>query len=526
MTPGSEDISERTWYGRVVVTLALLLSHVLTAFAPRDFWDGALYSALAADGDWPGTYQPFRDAGYPIHGLYHWAVGQLAAHQAGQLHHLIGLLCLWISSLAVYEILRRETGDGALAIMAAGFFASHPVFSFMIGSGGNAPTMASTACFYLGALLLFRFPKPGPWSLLSYPLLIAGFAWRSYPFYYLVLVVILIGRDCGWKPGRAKLISACRAHFLNICLPVVYFVANGILFRQTGNYAVDNTFRGFGAMAKGALLYTAACAPTAVFEAWPAILSVGGVCMTAAALWVARGLAASDRGAERLEQRWLWLLALSLFALGGFPYVFVGKVCTIQVFPWPHFADWTARWFLLGLLPVGLGLVAAARWLEARSGRPGLSLFLVFAIIGANIAQSQALSRRWLQFSLIDDALVAQFRMAAPGAPESWRLIEPPLRPRELKHRGYELSALLRDARGGTVREHFPSDWDDGQQAGRPLGRRPNLLVVGTDELTSPFAGGTILVSAEGLESLSTWQLLTAAMERRFQPWVRTQIVR
>lgn len=501
----------------LALVAAVALAHGLILFAARDFWDGALYSRLTVDRDWAGTFQPFRDAGYPAHGIYHWLVGSLAPSHTGLAHHAVGLTCLVLIGGCLYGTLLAQSQSSTLAFATAAYVVTHPMFGFMVSTGGNVPTLVSAASFAVGASLLLgadsrSLPGRG-WEVLAVPCLLIAFAWRSFLFYFLFVVGLKAYRwhlSKGQSPFRALWAQAPM-----LALPLLYYLANSVVFSQAGYYRSDNTFQGLWVMAKEAVRYFAFCFPTALVGPWAALFSIAG--LSVAAILVAM-MAWMRHDAEKPMgpklSRKVWVSAAALAALGGFPYIFVGKVSAVALWPWPHFTDWTARWFLLGVLPLGLALMALIL-AQAPRLSPRVATFAIACVLAANIVSSQREAMRWVKASIVDDRLVSALRQDGPGPGESWCLVEPGFRSGGLVHRAYELSALLSEAGNCPIREVFPADWDDGQGSTPPAPQRPRFRIVAPGQPLPPDCSQGFVVNVTRLENASLPQLLKAAARER-----------
>jgi hypothetical protein len=476
------------------ICLGSVLAHGLFLVIPRDFWDGALYSALSEDRDWPGTFGPFRDAGYPIHGVYHWLVGSVAAGSMGVAHHAVGLLSLVLSGTGLFFSMLQVSRDRVLSVFVALYFVTHPLFTFMVSTGGNVPTLVSTAAFYGALPLMFAATHRSQWARRGLVVAVAflltiAFSWQSYVFYAAVPLTVVFLSETNLRHVKdirlMSLRGVARSTWLWFALiPVVYVGVNGLLFRQSGNYRAHNTFQGFGALLKTAALISTRSLGVAAIEPWSSLLNWQGVAVALVTfvliVVVVRRCAAQNDG-HSIQPFSLARWALVIFGVGAAPYIFVGKASSVAWRPWPHFDEWNARWFILGVVPLAMLVLALVRGVAKTNAWAQAGVLSL--CIAANVASSFEGAEHLLEASIADDALVSSLR-SVPQLTQltHWCVVGAPGRSWGNRHRSYELSALLREARSDTrLRDVFPQDWDDNQS---PPGEapRPKLEVFSTED--------------------------------------------
>jgi len=514
---------------RVMIATACttVVAHAFLLANDRTFWDGALYAALNADRDWAGTVLPFRDAGYPLQGLVNWAIGTIGGGSVVLAYRLVAISSLAISAVVVSDLCQRVANMAPRrAFFVGALFGCNPVF-YMSVSAVNVLALFNLASFALGTWLLLTHPlqqrTPRGRGLLAIVLLFGGFTWRSFLVMFGPVMLLRTHARLGgeWR-GLGAALRAVWADAWMYALPFVYVLLNGILFRQRGHYAKDNTFKGPRRVIGSAVRYGFEVLPAQLAEVAlsPWYASAGalliGVVVAAAAFAIARGLRQPE--AQNVPRKRVAVFAVIAGTAAVFPYAMVGKVPAVEWSPFPMVADWTGRWLLLTPLPFALGAVVIVAWL-ARGVRRSAALEAALAalLLACNVAALNHRYRQWLLWGATDAAIVSELARHAPfERSPSARIcfVLRSARDGDDVHRGYELAALFQEAWGGRVRDWFPADWDDGYSSVRQKQTRAHYDVF-AGELPPEGRCTWTITATEHASQRSDIELLQSLAENR-----------
>jgi hypothetical protein len=504
-------------------TVVSVIAHSLSLLCRRDFWDGALYSAMTVDRDWQGSVLPFRDAGYPLQGLVNWYIGHLGPHFVVLGYRVIAICCLTVSAIVVADCAQRVVGwSPRRALFLGSLFATTPIFSMGI-SAINVLALVNLACFSLSSWLLLTEREDSSLlvgrRILAIALAFAGFAWRSFLVFFGLIALLRAHRRIGerWREGTA-VVAAVRRDLWLYSLPIAYAALNKLIFPQSGNYAKDSSFVGIASAMKSFARFHIKVVPTEIAEVVAAPFRSGSVALfVGAVILIGVGLLTSRlRIAEKpspLGWRTAAFAALALMA-AVFPYSVVGKVPPIEwIGGFPTMVDWKDRWLLLTPLPLAVGAVLACSSVARILRRGAMTETILLAVVlGASTA---ALNQRyvgWLLASAADDAVVGTLAKVAPFERVPTKtvcFVSGAARKPGTQHRVYELAALFREAWGGSIRDWFSTDWDDRYSTQEEELKRARYSIFRTSLPANVPCAFTVVSE---IQAMSDWVVLRAAL--------------
>src|SRR5664279_847446 len=297
--------------------------------------------------------EPFRDAGYPLQGLFLYAVGFLPASDF--VLRLITFGCVFGTGALVYNLvgtLGRLPRPERLLI--ACLAVTYPVY-FMGIIDNNTPTLLSLLCFFVGAHCALRADRASgrihvAWRVAALVAFVLSFVHRSHlVFYFGFLLLWWL-----WTPGRfiERTIAFVRRRLDFCLLPAAYWFFNEQLFPPRGLYVSNDSFVASKLemlRMTGRSMWLATTDVTA--DAFASLCHAPWIPVVVIPLaLVATRRRVSDTGdplGTPVRPLLLIGVGLLLLFLAVFPYAAVNKV--------PQALNgWTARWLLLAPLPVAL----------------------------------------------------------------------------------------------------------------------------------------------------------------------------
>ena len=340
----------------------VVIAHWPLLVSDSVLWDGTYVANAAEKGDFAPLHGLFRTMGMPLASYVHAGIGSLPGYV--HVYKALAFVCLIVSSLAIYSLLRRFRFAAGESFLIAGLAAVYPSYSswheFIL------PYHIAYAAFFGGLAVLWRDRSPArfptPRLFIAIGLLALAMAFMNSLFVYIYGVLACVFLATAQRYRFRDMWEFFKGHLTIILFPPLEFVLLRLAFPRIGLAVRYNEVQVDAAQVGKMMLvspkrivvdqivdlFTFARHDPVFFV----LLLVYSVAALAGVGWALR-CAPTQRPSGKRFAGILFGSAV-LFVTGVFPYAVVGK--------FPQINSYNDRHAILTLVPVAIGIVMVLRF--------------------------------------------------------------------------------------------------------------------------------------------------------------------